>query len=114
MPRFEKLKLKQFSLAKDRETSENKYWKSFVVTAQETLHSSPNCVHFTAAAPDSYLVTASTKVSLYDCASDKVLRSYTRFQDDAFSGRFRKDGKLIVAGDKSGCVKVFDVQVTST
>ena len=41
---------------------------------------------------------------------DKIQRSYSRFQDDAYSGRFRKDGKLIVAGDKDGCVKVFDVQ----
>ena len=33
-----------------------------------------------------------------------------RFQDDAYSGNFRKDGKLIVAGDKGGHLKVFDTQ----
>ena len=56
------------------------------------------------------MVTSSTSVHLYDSVTDKVLRSFTRFKDDAFSGRFRKDGKLLVAGDASGAVKVFDVK----
>jgi U3 small nucleolar RNA-associated protein 15 len=55
-------------------------------------------------------VTASTKVSLYDRKTDKVQRAYSRFQDNAYSAHFRNDGKLIVAGDKTGAVKVFDVQ----
>lgn len=47
---------------------------------------------------------------LYDSLSDKVQRSYSRFTDDVYSGRFRKDGKLIVAGSKDGYVKVFDMK----
>lgn len=37
-------------------------------------------------------------------------RSYSRFNDEAYSGKFRKDGKLLIAGDKAGYVKVFDVK----
>lgn len=44
---------------------------------------------------------------LYD-VHDKLQRTYSRFNDDAFSARFRRDAKLICAGDKSGSVRVFD------
>ena len=36
--------------------------------------------------------------------NDKIQRSFSRFNDEAYSGRFRKDGKLVVAGDKAGLV----------
>jgi U3 small nucleolar RNA-associated protein 15 len=107
---FQKLKLKKFPQVQDHETSEAKYWKTFTITAEEKLQSSPNCIHFAPNQSDTYLVTSSSKVNLYDSKTDKVQRGYSRFQDDAFSGKFRKDGKLIVAGDKNGYVKVFDVQ----
>ena len=110
MPEFQKLRLKQFPQIQDRETSEAKYWKAYSITKEEKLLGTPNCIHFNPVSSDSYVVTASTKVMLYDSLSDKVQRSYSRFTDDCFSGRFRKDGKLLVAGDKEGYVKVFDVK----
>ena len=110
MPEFKKLKLKQFPLAEDRETSEAKFWKSYAISAEDTLLGAPTCIDFNPMNSSSYLVTSSTRVSLYDSASDKVLRAFSRFPDEAFSGRHRKDGKLFVAGDKSGAVKVFDIQ----
>jgi U3 small nucleolar RNA-associated protein 15 len=108
MPDFKKLKLKQFAQAADRETAEGKYWKTYAVTLEEQLLGAPSCVHFNPLNSNSYLVTSSTKVTLYDSITDKAQRSFTRFADEAYSGRFRKDGKLILAGDKSGAVKVFD------
>lgn len=110
---FPKLKLKQYAKVQDRETSEAKYWKSFSNNKEDHLQSSATCIHFNPLDNSSYIVTASVKLGLYDSLSDKVLRSYTRFNDDAFSGKFRKDAKLIVAGDKSGNVKVFDTQSKS-
>ncbi len=108
---YPKLKLKQFAKVQDRETSEAKYWKSFTNAKEQQLQSAPTSIHFNPVDPTAYIVTASNKISLYDATtSDKLQRSYSRFNDDAYSGRFRKDGKLIVSGDKSGYVKVFDVQ----
>jgi len=91
---------------------ESRYWKTFIPKVEEKFHSSPNCIDFDPSINGNgqFIVTASTKVSLFDGILDKIQRSYSRFQDDAYSGKFRKDGKLIVAGDKNGCVKVFDVQ----
>jgi U3 small nucleolar RNA-associated protein 15 len=110
MPEFQRLKQRQFPQVQDRETSEAKYWKSFSVTKEEKLLGTPNCIHFNPVALDTYIVTSSTKVMLYDSMTDKVQRAYSRFTDDAYSGRFRKDGKLIVAGSKDGYVKVFDTK----
>lgn len=108
---YPKLKLKQFAKVQDRETSEAKYWKSFTNAKEQKFQSAPSCIHFNPVNPNEYIVTGSTKISLYDATtSDKLQRSYSRFSEDAYSGKFRKDGKLIVAGDKTGYVKVFDVQ----
>lgn len=106
---FPKLKLKQYAKVQSRETSEAKYWKSFSATSEDRLQGSPSCIDFHPTNSSTYLVTASIRLTLYDSSNDKQLRSYSRFQDDAFSGKFRPDGKLIIAGDKTGAVKVFDV-----
>jgi U3 small nucleolar RNA-associated protein 15 len=42
--------------------------------------------------------------------NDKIQRTFSRFDDEAYSGRFRKDGTLLIAGDKSGYVRVFDTK----
>lgn len=120
---FPKLPLKQFAQVQERETAEAKYWKSFTNTQEHNLQAAPNCIHFNPLSKSNgsidstlhsnYIVTGSIKVGLYDCLTDKLQKAFSRFNDDAFSGRFRKDGKLIVAGDKSGFVKVFDVQTKS-
>ena len=107
---FPKLKLRQFAQIQERETPESKYWKKFALTGEEHLQGAPVCIHFNPASNNQYIVSASTKVSLYNSLDDKVQRSFSRFNDDVYSGRYRKDGKLIVAGDKSGYVKVFDVK----
>lgn len=98
---FPKLRIKAFAPIQERETVEAKFWKSFQITKEEKLLGAPNCIHFS---PNgrTYLVTSSTKVSLYNSNDDKLQRSYSRFNNDAFSGKFRRDGKLILAGDKSG------------
>ena len=109
MPEYKGIKIKQLANVQERETSEAKYWKTYVTTAEDKLESSPNCVDFCTNLPGFYLVTGSTKAHLYNSTTDKVQRAYSRFQDDAFSGRIRKDGKLIVAGDKKSYIQVFDV-----
>eukprot|EP00981_Chlorochromonas_danica_P016199 scaffold16024_cov258-Ochromonas_danica.AAC.9 len=110
---FPKLKLKEFAKSQEGETSETKYWKAFSIIREHQFQSSPNCIHFNPEDPQSYLVTASVKVSLFDGATDKIQRSYSRFTDDAYSGKFRRDGRLIVAGEKTGIVKVFETQSKS-
>lgn len=76
------------------------------------LMGSPVSIHFNPS-NSAYIITHSTKVSLYYSNNDKQQRSYSRFTEDVYSGKFRRDGKLIVAGDRSGYIKVFDVKTKS-
>ncbi|CAE7460470.1 UTP15 [Symbiodinium microadriaticum] len=108
MTEFQRVKIKQFPKIQDRETSEAKYWRSYSVSLQEHLLGSPSCIDFNPVNNNQFIVTASSSVHLYESFPDRNQRSFTRFSGDAYSGKFRKDGKLIVAGDNSGTVKVFD------
>jgi len=106
---FQPLRLKRYATIQDHETSEAKHWRAFKLTAENRFPGSPNCIHFNPSDQISYIVTGSTRVSLFG-RNDKIQRSYSRFDDEAYSGRFRKDGTLLIAGDKSGYVRVFDVK----
>jgi U3 small nucleolar RNA-associated protein 15 len=54
-------------------------------------------------------VTSGTRVHLYSVRTRKLVKTITRFYDDARSGEVRRDGKVLVAGDDSGRIQVFDV-----
>jgi U3 small nucleolar RNA-associated protein 15 len=112
MAQFQKLQLKSYAKLQDRETSEAKYWKSFTTTSEDKI-GSPNCIHFNPANSRYFIVSASTKIYMYDTIADKIQKSFSQFSDECFSAQFRRDGKLIVAGDKTGNVKIFDVQTKS-
>jgi hypothetical protein len=46
------------------------------------------------------------QVIVYDGLTRQVRRTFSRFKDVAYSGCFRQDGKLLVAGGQSGIVQV--------
>ncbi|OCF58551.1 U3 small nucleolar RNA-associated protein 15 [Kwoniella mangroviensis CBS 10435] len=66
-------------------------------------------IHFNPAKPHRYAITSSTRVLIYAPRTGKVVKTISRFKDTARSGEFRKDGKLLVAGDDEGQIQVFDV-----
>lgn len=120
---FPKLALKKYAPIQERESSESKYWRQFKVSHEEVMYGAPSCIHFASSLFGDqgsenkrklnslrFLVTSSTKISLFDAQTDKIVRSFSRFSDEAYCGKFRKDGKLLVAGDKAGYIKVFDIK----
>lgn len=60
-----------------------------------------------------FSVTSATRVQVFNMRTSKVTKVFSRFKDVARSGSFRSDGKLLVAGDDSGLVQVFDAQSKS-
>lgn len=56
-----------------------------------------------------YAVTAGPRVQLFSTRTDKVVKTVSRFTDVARSGHIRADGRLMVAGDDSGLIQVFDI-----
>ncbi|KAJ1931103.1 U3 small nucleolar RNA-associated protein, partial [Linderina pennispora] len=65
-------------------------------------------VEFSPIKPHDLVVTASTRLQIYNGRTGQLTRSVTRFTSPAHSGSFRSDGKLLVAGDDSNLVQVFD------
>ena len=54
----------------------------------------------------SNLTSHCEQVIVYDARTQKVRRTYARFKDKAYSGTFRQDGKLLLAGGEDGIVQV--------
>ncbi|RDW72425.1 snoRNA-binding rRNA-processing protein UTP15 [Aspergillus mulundensis] len=59
--------------------------------------------------PDVFTVTTGARVQIYSIRTRKLLRTITRFDDTARGTDVRPDGRILVAGDDTGTVQVFDV-----
>ncbi|ATY61501.1 WD domain-containing [Cordyceps militaris] len=90
-------------------TAEQRYWRTF---KNQLLMPSPTSypvTHISCGSADLFAVTTGTRVQLYSTRTRKLLKTITRFGDVARSGDIRRDGKVLVAGDDTGKVQVFDV-----
>ncbi|KAI2605810.1 WD40 repeat-like protein [Hypoxylon fragiforme] len=100
-------------------TAEQRYWKTF---KNQLVLPSPTqypITHITvpAANPatvgssnnDYFAVTTGTRVQIYSIRTRKLVKTITRFGDIARSGDVRRDGRIVVAGDDTGKIQVFDV-----
>lgn len=54
---------------------------------------------------DSFMLVP-PQVQVYSAATNQVKKSISRFQQIAYSGCFRNDGKLLAAGSEEGVVQV--------
>lgn len=61
---------------------------------------------FCIAQPHDFCASAGTRLHVFDGTSSAVKRQISRFKDKAYSGSFRRDGRLIVAGGEDGVVQV--------
>ena len=108
MAAFNKLVVKSYPRIARRETNDTKFWNkySFPITVKES--SAINCINFSQSQPHDFAVTSSNKVQIYSSTTNEVKKTLSKFKDKAFSGCFRADGKLVVAGTEDNSVKVFD------
>ena len=112
-------KLQQLKLPKGPSplTPEQQYWKGFKLS-QNVLAQSP-VTHISFPPPpsnpllpsnnDSFVVTTGTRVQIYSTRTRKLVKTITRFSDIAHSAEIRRDGRVMVAGDETGKIQVFDV-----
>lgn len=66
-------------------------------------------IDFSPIHPYNFAVTCSVRVQIYNPLTKLVLKNISTFQKQAFGSTFRKDGRLLVAGDEEGKVRLFDV-----
>jgi U3 small nucleolar RNA-associated protein 15 len=89
-------------------TAEQRYWKTFgsqLIIPSPTSYPVTHISHNS----DSFVVTSGTRLQIYSNRTRKLIKTITRFGDVAHSGEIRKDGRVIVAGEETGRIQVFDV-----
>lgn len=65
-------------------------------------------IDFSPVHPHNFAVTSSVHVQIYNPITKLVTKNLSRFQKTAYGGTFGKEGRLLVAGDEEGHVKLFD------
>ncbi|KAG6917897.1 hypothetical protein DXG01_000506 [Tephrocybe rancida] len=92
-----------------KHSAESRYWRQFKHPVFVKEYAPITSIHFSPSKPHRYAVTAATRVQIYAPRTQKITKTISRFKDVARSGSIRQDGKLVVAGDDSGLVQVFDI-----
>ncbi|KAH9943446.1 WD40 repeat-like protein [Epithele typhae] len=95
--------------ASTKHNSESRHWRQYKHPVFIKEYAPVTSVHFSPTKPHRYAVTAATRVQIYAPRTQKVTKTISRFNDIARSGCIRGDGKLVVAGDDTGLVQVFDI-----
>ena len=113
MSRFKRTEIIKFPSNNGKEDSDKSYWGELndIVTIQE--YGAIRCVDVSPSDHNIVAATSHGKVQLYNVATLDVYKTFNKFKDTAFSGRFRADGGLLCAGTGEGVVKVFDVNTKS-
>ncbi|KAF7775960.1 hypothetical protein Agabi119p4_4353 [Agaricus bisporus var. burnettii] len=92
-----------------KHSPESRHWRQYKNPVFIKEYAPITSVHFSNTKPHRYAVTAATRVQVYTPRTQKITRTISRFKDVARSGNIRPDGKLVVAGDDSGLVQIFDI-----
>ncbi|XP_052700286.1 U3 small nucleolar RNA-associated protein 15 homolog [Crassostrea angulata] len=94
-------------------TPDTLYWKNLDVPVTKKEYGAITDIDFCPTAPHYFAVTNSTRVQVYSPTSLQIHKTISRFKEVAYSGSFRSDGKLLVAGGDEGSVRLFDVDSKS-
>ena len=99
-------------------TPEQTYWRTFksqqlVPSPSKNpithISSPPPSLNTLAQASDHFAVTTGTRIQVFSVRSRKLVKTISRFDDIAHGAEIRRDGRVMVAGDESGAIQVFDV-----
>lgn len=101
--------IRQSARPSKQRTPESRYWRRFKYPTVIKDNAPVTSIHFAPAAPHRYAVTSGTHIQILAPRTHKVTKNISRFKDTARSGHIRKDGKLVVAGDDTGLIQIFDI-----
>jgi U3 small nucleolar RNA-associated protein 15 len=116
--------VKLASLPSTQLTPEQQYWRTFKnpllipspangpvnLITQPAVPSSAAAFPSLTQPPDVFTVTTGARVQIYSIRTRKLLRTITRFDDTVRGTDVRPDGRVLVTGDDTGSVQVFDVK----
>ncbi|KAL0978929.1 hypothetical protein UPYG_G00177960 [Umbra pygmaea] len=109
MASFKPTKIPIYPKLGEKVTQDTLYWKNYKSPVQVKEFGAVTSIDFSPVAPHNYAVTASTRIHIYGPFSQEPVKTFTRFKNTAYSGRFRSDGQLLVAGCEDSVVRLFDI-----
>ncbi|KAB5595328.1 U3 small nucleolar RNA-associated protein [Ceratobasidium theobromae] len=101
--------IRQNARPSKQRSPESRYWRRFKYPSVIKDNAPVTAIHFAPTAPHHYAVTSGTHVQILAPRTHKVTKNISRFKDTARSGNIRKDGKLVIAGDDTGMIQIFDI-----
>src|SRR6187402_2051411 len=118
---IQKLQPSKFPSGPSPITPDQRYWKKFkhaqdIQCLSPVTHISfppPSRNHLLPSNNDSFAVTTGTRVQIFSIQTRKPTKTIARFSDIAHSAEIRRDGRVLVAGDDSGRIQVFDMKERS-
>jgi len=105
---FKSLALKRYPVVQERETAEGRYWRKFKKPTVIKYSTPCTSLHFNPVAPFDLALSSSLSVVLLDVKAQTAKKTLSRFNDVAYSARFRNDGRLVAAGGEEGVVRTFE------
>ncbi|KAM6944059.1 U3 small nucleolar RNA-associated protein 15 homolog [Lycodopsis pacificus] len=109
MASFKPTKIPLYPKLGEKVTQDTLYWKNYKAPVQIKEFGAVSSIDFSPVAPHDFAVTSFTRIHIYGPFSQEPVKSFTRFKDTAYCGRFRSDGKMLVAGCEDSVVRLFDV-----
>uniref|UniRef100_A0A336LKX0 U3 small nucleolar RNA-associated protein 15 homolog n=1 Tax=Culicoides sonorensis TaxID=179676 RepID=A0A336LKX0_CULSO len=90
-------------------TSDTLYWKKLGIPYHIKEFGGIDYIDFCNQDTNYFAVTCSVRVQIYNPTTKLVVKNLSTFQQQAYGGTFRHDGRLLVAGDEESTVRLFDV-----
>ncbi|XP_029019692.1 U3 small nucleolar RNA-associated protein 15 homolog [Betta splendens] len=109
MTSFRPTKIQAYPKLGEKVTQDTLFWKNYKAPIQIKEFGAITNIDFSPVAPHNFAVTAFTRIHIYSQLSQEPVKTFTRFKDTAYCGRFRSDGQLLVAGCEDSVVRLFDV-----
>lgn len=109
MASFKPTKIQVYPKLGEKVTQDTLYWKNYKAPIQIKEFGAVTNINFSPLAPHNYAVTAYTRIHIYGPFSQEPVKTFSRFKETAYCGRFRSDGQLLVAGCEDSVVRLFDV-----
>ncbi|KAK9465378.1 UTP15 C terminal-domain-containing protein [Lipomyces arxii] len=110
---LEKIQIVRKTAGLSQISPEQRFWRLYKTPLLVKEHGPITHTSFCSSGTHEFAVTSGTRIQIFSSRTRQVVRTISRFKDTAYSGEFRPDGKLIVAGDASGLVQVFDTKSRS-
>ena len=103
-------------------TPEQTYWKTFKSPIQIESPSNASITSISSPLPplnplsqtsDHFAVTNGTRVQIFSVRTRKLVKTISRFDDTAHGAEIRRDGRVMVAGDETGAMQIFEIATRS-